>query len=71
MADTVLLMKDEYETLLLQAKAYQSLVKSFHENIIQATAKSVTDDFRNTGLYTDGFLEDLEKGLEKSSYFKK
>ncbi len=68
--DTVTISKKEYKKLVSQAKAYQKLAKGFFENVIKDPIDDVVLDFKKTGKYSSGFLEDLENGLRKSTYVK-
>jgi predicted transcriptional regulator len=66
----VTLSKAEYRKLKQQADAYKKITKRIFESVIRAPLEEVIEDFRQTKLYTDDFLEDLEEGLSKSSYAK-
>lgn len=66
----VTLSKVEYRKLKQQADAYKKITKRIFESVIRAPLEEVIEDFRQTELYTDDFLEDLEEGLSKSSYAK-
>jgi predicted transcriptional regulator len=66
----VTLSKAEYRKLKQQADAYKKITKRIFESVIRAPLEEVIEDFRQTELYTDDFLEDLEEGLSKSSYAK-
>lgn len=63
--------KIEYERLKGQAEAYRKFAAKFFESILKSPVEEVVEDFRKAGLYTDGFLKDLESGLKKSSWAKK
>ncbi|MCX6786203.1 MAG: hypothetical protein NTZ18_05175 [Candidatus Komeilibacteria bacterium] len=67
----VTLPKQEYLRLKQQAQAYRSMVARLFELPLRDPINEVMGDFRNTNLYADGFLSDLEEGLRKSSYAKK
>jgi len=67
---TITISKNEYKKLLSQAKAYQKLAGEIFKKVINDPVSDLVDDFRKTGIYTDDFLIDLEKGLKKSSYAK-
>ncbi len=60
--------KTEYEQLKRQAQAYRRFVAEFFESVVRSPIEEVVEDFRKTGLYTEGFLTDLDSGLRKSSY---
>ena len=66
----VILPKIEYEQLKRQAAAYQKFAANFFEFAIQDPIGEVVKDFRNTDIYNESFLRDLESGLRKSSYSK-
>lgn len=67
---TVTISKNEYFKLRKQANAYQKMAGRLFEAVIKDTVNETVDDFRKTSLYTKRFLDDLEKGLSKSSYAK-
>jgi len=67
----ITLTKREYLRLKQQAQAYRSLATQLFELPLKDTVGEVVADFRNTNLYADEFLTDLEEGLRKSSYAKK
>ncbi|MBU6426737.1 hypothetical protein KGQ27_00640 [Patescibacteria group bacterium] len=64
----ITISKTEYSNLKKQSKAYRVVMARLFELLIKDPVKSVVDDFRKIGLYSDGFLSDLEAGLRKSSY---
>ncbi len=68
---TVTLPKTEYKQLKQQAEAYRKFAARFFEAVLQDPVGEVVEDFRNTNLYSKGFLKNLEKGLRRSSYAKK
>lgn len=67
---TITLPKTKYIQLKKQANAYKQFTAHFFEFILQDPINQVIDDFRQTNLYTEEFLQDLEDGLRKSSYAK-
>jgi len=67
----VTIPKTEYEQLRRQAEAYRKFTEKLFESVIKAPLEEIVEDFRKTGLYTEGFLRDLESGLRRSSYAKK
>ncbi len=71
MITKVVLPKNEYEKLRRQASAYRRLAARVFESVIKDPIEEVIIDFRNTGLYTEAFLEDLGDGLRRSSYAKR
>lgn len=71
MPKKITLSKIEYDQLKRQAGAYQKFASHFFELVITDPIANVIKDFRNTDLYTEKFLVDLEDGLRKSSYSQK
>ncbi|PIR03114.1 MAG: hypothetical protein COV60_02030 [Candidatus Magasanikbacteria bacterium CG11_big_fil_rev_8_21_14_0_20_43_7] len=65
--DDVTISKKEYKSLQKQAEAFRLFATHFFETTL-GSAQDVAEDFRNTGLYSDEFLHDLEAGLKHSSY---
>lgn len=63
--------KMEYLRLKKQAEAYRIISARVFELPLCDPIHAVVDDFRETDLYTEEFLADLEDGLRKSSYTKK
>ncbi len=68
---TVTIPQKEYQLLKKQSAAYRKLAGRFFDAIVKDSVPTVVEDFRKTGLYTEGFLGDLEDGLSKSSYARK
>jgi len=66
--NTVTIPKKEYQKLKAQSQAYRRLTGSVFESIISNSPTDVAADFRQTGLYTEEFLADLESGLHQSSF---
>jgi len=67
----VTLSKKEFKKLTSKANAYDKLAKSFFHNIVNEPVEIVVNDFKNTNLYSNAFIKDLEESLRKSSYVKK
>lgn len=63
--------KTEYKRLERESKAYRKFAERFFEFVLDDSKSDVVQDFRETDLYSEDFLKDLEKGLEKSTYGKK
>lgn len=68
---TITLPKTEYRRLQRQAQAYRRTAAKFFELFIKDPVEEVVEDFRQTNLYTNAFLKNLESGLRKSSYAKR
>jgi len=68
--NTVTIPKKEYQKLKSQASAYRKMAKSLFSAVVKDPISEVAEDFKVTGLYSKGFLKDLETGLRKSSYLK-
>lgn len=66
----VAIPKIEYARLRRQAIAYRKLAEKFFQSVMRDPLDAVSEDFKATGLYSDGFLRDLRDGLKKSSYGK-
>jgi len=66
--DTVTISKKEYNSLKQKSDAYNKLVSRFYESIVIDTVEDVIEDFKETNLYSNEFLSDLEDGLRKSNY---
>lgn len=72
---TVTISRTEYKKLKDDSARYES-VRRFVENDIFSPpptrdAKVVMRSFEATGRYSKKFLESLQRGLARSSYFKK
>lgn len=66
----ITITKDEYSALKKDALAYRKLVAGIFKKTVTDPVGEVVSDFRNTKLYSEGFLNDLEQGLQKSSFGK-
>ena len=60
--------KTEYRQLRRQADAYKKIAGDLSALILRDSVAEAVGDFRNTGLYAEEFLSDMETGLRKSSY---
>ena len=67
----VTIPKIEYQQLKKQALTLRRMYARFFDFAIKNPVDEVVADFKATGLYTKGFLRDLEQGLSKSSYAKR
>jgi predicted CopG family antitoxin len=67
--ETITIPKDEYNNLKRIAEAYKQIAGNIFRNISEDSIENVVNDFKNTDLYSEEFLIDLQAGLEKSSYF--
>ena len=71
---TVTIPKKEYDKLIDKALRYEYLRQLMKENVFASPpvrdAKKIIKNFKATGEYNQKFLESLEKGLKRSSYFK-
>jgi len=68
--EQVTISKTDFLRLKKQAQAYRTLAASVFRFAVKDPVKEVVQDFQDTNLYTDGFINDLESGLRKSSYPK-
>jgi len=77
MSRTITISKKEYQRLLEKALRYEYLrqILKEKEDIFAPPPtrriKEIIKSFRETKLYSPQFLKSLEKGLKRSSYFKK
>lgn len=67
---TVAVLRSEYQKLKRQANAYRRFVAQIFESSLHDPVDDVVKDFKNTNLYSEEFLMDLENGLRRSSYAK-
>lgn len=67
---TVTMPKIEYLKLKREANAYRNIKTHLFESLVQDPVDKVIRDFEQTKLYSKAFLQDLEKGLRRSSYGK-
>lgn len=68
--DTIAIPKTEYRRLRRQADAYKKIAGNLNELLLRDSVSELADDFRKTGLYAEEFVDDLQKGLRRSSYGK-
>ncbi|NQU82404.1 MAG: hypothetical protein HQ539_00445 [Parcubacteria group bacterium] len=74
--DTITVSKKEYQNLVERALRYDYLARiiqkkgSIFSSPPTSDVKEVVESFRATKLYNTPFLRSLEKGLNRSSYFK-
>ena len=66
--DTIAIPKTEYRRLRREADAYRKIAGDLNSLILRDSVSEAVHDFKKTGLYTEGFLRDLETGLRRSSY---
>ena len=66
--ETITIPKTEYIRLKKISDTYHRFAEKIFENNIDDSIDDVVKDFRETGLYSTEFIEDLESGLKKSSY---
>lgn len=71
---TVTISKKEYQKLMDKAFRYEYLRQMLEEDIFASppikNTKKIIGEFKKSGYYNQRFLESLEKGLKRSSYFK-
>ena len=72
---TVTITKSKYETLKKQAAAYRKIVAAKGVDLFNSPptrdVKKVVAAMKETGRYSQKFLDSLAKGLARSSYFTK
>ena len=71
---TVTISKKEYQELIEKKLRYEYLHQIIEEDIFSSPptkdVKKIIKAFQETGLYSRKFIDSLEKGLKRSSYFK-
>lgn len=72
---TITISKKEYQKLLDKAMRYEYLRQLMGGNIFSPPPTrnigEIVGAFKGVGKYNQQFLRSLEKGLKRSSYFKK
>ena len=70
----VTISKREYQRLVDKTLRYEYLRQILQEDIFSPPVirdiKTIIKEFRGTGRYNKSFLENLAKGLKRSSHFK-
>ena len=66
--ENITISKEKYKKLLSIEKAYTKLAKTFIASAKENSVIPVVREFEKSGLYTKGFLKDLQVGLNKSTY---
>ena len=71
---TITIPKREYQGLLEKALRYEYFRQIIQEDIFTSPpvrdAEKVVQEFKETNLYIQKFLNSLKQGLKRSSYFK-
>ena len=70
---TVTISKKEYQELIEKKLRYEYLREIIEEDIFSSPPrdiKEILSAFKKTKKYNQKFLKNLEKGLNRSSYFK-
>jgi len=74
MATTITITKKKYQELAEKALRYEYIYEGIKEDIFSPppirNVGKIIKEFKKTGQYTRKFLENLEKGLKRSSYFR-
>ena len=72
---TITITKRKYQDLVATKFRYEYLREIFNTDILSQppvkNVKEVIKEFKQTKLYNASFLKSLEKGLNRSNYFKK
>jgi len=68
---SITIPKQEYQRLKRQSAAYRAVAAGRFAYIVRDDVETVMKDFEKTGLYSKKFLADLEKGLRRSSVYRK
>ena len=69
----VTISKTEYDRLIAQSRLYKQLADKIATSLIETPVDDVVSNFRQTGKYSEGFLNDLSGGLndlKKSKLWK-
>jgi len=70
----VTIPKREYQKLLNNSFRFEYLRQILEEDIFSSpptrNRKTIIGEFKKTKKYNEKFIESLEKGLKRSSYFK-
>ena len=70
----VTISKKEYEELIEKKLRYEYLQQIIEEDIFSPpptkNIKEIVNAFKKSGLYNQKFINSLEKGLKRSTYFK-
>lgn len=73
--DRITIAKNEYERLIEAKLKYEYLRQVIEEDIFSPppikNIKEVVKAFKETGEYNSEFLKSLERGLKRSSYFRR
>jgi len=72
---TITISKKEYGDLIEKKLRYDYMQQLMKENIFSSpptkNIKEIISDFQKTNRYNKNFIKSLEKGLSRSSYFRK
>jgi hypothetical protein len=72
---TITISKKEYQEILDKALRYEYLRQLIEDDIFSApptkNINEIINTFRGAGKYNQRFIKALEKGLKRSSYFRK
>jgi len=68
---TVTIPRKEYQSMKRQSAAYKAVAEGRFQYIVRDSVETVMKDFEKTGLYNKKFLADLEKGLRRSSVYRR
>lgn len=70
---TVTIPQKEYQKLVERALRYEYIRQITEEDVFSPpptrNAEKIVEEFKETGLYNQKFLNSLKKGLKRSSYF--
>ena len=68
---SVTIPKQEYQRLKRQSDAYRAVAAGRFAYIVRDDVETIMKDFEKTNLYSKKFLANLEKGLRRSSVYRK
>lgn len=75
MPETIRIPKKEYKRLTTIADRFDLMRQFFTDDFFMESSikdvKQTIQEFRDTGLYNEGFLDSLEKGLRESVHLSR
>ena len=71
---TVTLPKSKYQVLKKRAEAYELILNIIEDDLFSPpltwNRRKIVNEFKKTGLYSQKFIDNPEKSLQRSSYFE-
>jgi prevent-host-death family protein len=72
--ESIVVTRNEPKIVIMSIKRYEKLKALEDIEFIphkKTSVEKIKESFKNSGLYSDEFLDDLEDGLKKSSHYSK